>query len=273
MLKDSGLSIAEQKEIISIFRTRFGHNPLHKYIPRIKNTLYSMLLMKVSSVITQIGDMGWTVGRTGLYTIPAIAKALTNQLYGYTTWRFGTMPFNKWLGYKEGKRKSIQGMLTKEDLGVEKIAQEFSGQSASSKFLDWGFKKIGFNAIDRLGKETYCEAVYQKYRTAAKKIVAGKRYLILDEARKKDFYTRLLKVFGTKEATDLVIQDLAQGKLTDDVKLLMFCEICNIQPVSKSEMPEKYLTGNWSRLGYQLKTFTVKMFDVFRREGFIQLFL
>ena len=48
--------------------------------------------------------------------------------------------------------------------------------------------------------------------------------------------------------------------------MLAFAELANFQPVSLSEMPLKYLQANNGRVFYALKSFTIKQFDVMRRE-------
>ena len=48
----------------------------------------------------------------------------------------------------------------------------------------------------------------------------------------------------------------------------MFNKLSDMQPISLSEVPEKYLVGGNGRIFYMLKTFTLKAFDIFRRECF-----
>jgi hypothetical protein len=68
--------------------------------------------------------------------------------------------------------------------------------------------------------------------------------------------------------TAQVVADLKAGKITENVKLYLFNTLADFQPIALSEMPAKYLTGGNGRIFYQLKTFTLKQFDVFRREAF-----
>ena len=53
-----------------------------------------------------------------------------------------------------------------------------------------------------------------------------------------------------------------------DVKLLLWHNLSDMQPVSLSEMPLKYLQNPNGRLLYMLKTFTIKQFDVMRRDSY-----
>ena len=233
----------QQQEIIDILRARFNQRAAAGFIAPIKNTLYMMLMGKVTSAVTQLGDLAWTYHIGGL---TGGTKALVQTLIR-------------------------QQILTKEDLGIERIAAEFVEISKTGKALDLVFKSVGLTAMDRIGKETLCQAAYDKMRKQAKKIVSGKNNFVLDEQKKRNFYVKLLQIFESEKAVDLILKDLAEGKITEDIKFLMFCELCNFQPITLSQMPKKYLDSPNGRIAYQLKTFTLKQFDVYRREGTIRM--
>ena len=74
-------------------------------------------------------------------------------------------------------------------------------------------------------------------------------------------------MFSSDNETNQVITDLQNNNRdSKNVQFLVFSRLLDFQPASKSEMPEKMLTaGNW-RLAYLLKTFTLKQFDIFRRD-------
>ncbi len=72
-------------------------------------------------------------------------------------------------------------------------------------------------------------------------------------------------MFG--DQADQVIEELKSGKMTDNIKYLAFNTLLDFQPVALSEMPQKYLDSPNGRIFYQLKTFSIKALDVFRREG------
>jgi len=76
----------------------------------------------------------------------------------------------------------------------------------------------------------------------------------------------LTPVFG--EDTAEVVADLKSGDITENVKLLAFNELADMQPILLSEMPEQYLKGGNGRIFYMLKTFTLKQFDIYRNEIF-----
>jgi hypothetical protein len=115
------------------------------------------------------------------------------------------------------------------------------------------FKAIGLEWMDNVGKQVYIESRYRVLRSAAKK--GGTK-----------FNEMLGNIFGEEAAT--VAKELKDGTLSDNVKLLLYSELSDVQPISLAEMPVAYLRGgNWRSL-YMLKTYTIKQIDIYRREIF-----
>jgi hypothetical protein len=138
-------------------------------------------------------------------------------------------------------------------LSDQLISAEIGTVGKMAKALDFTFTWSGFKAIDKLGKETLVNAAYNNFQKLAR----------TDKGVQK-----LRKRFGTLFADefDMLMSDLRAGNITENVKMLAFSELSNFQPISLSEMPLKYLQANNGRLFYTLKSFTIKQFDVMRRE-------
>jgi len=154
-----------------------------------------------------------------------------------------------------GIAKSISGKgISIQDLGIENIAQEMNqSKSAVNWLLREGLKWSGFRSIDKLGKETVINGALSKYQKMASKD-PQKLNKILDV------------VFG-KEAPK-VAQDLLNKNITGDVKFLLFNELSDLQPISKIEVPEKYLRSDSGKIFYALKTYQLKLFDIYRNDIF-----
>jgi hypothetical protein len=136
------------------------------------------------------------------------------------------------------------------DIYVHEIGEEWKDNQfgkIGGKLL-WSLQKM-----DTIGKEAYINTVINKYQKAA--------------VRNPDkLKTEISRIFG--EETDSVIKDLAENKISENVKLLAFNETADVQPIAISEMPEYYAKGgNW-RVFYMLRTFTIKRLDMIRRECF-----
>ena len=105
-----------------------------------------------------------------------------------------------------------------------------------------------------MGKETLINATIERIRAQAKK-----------DKLSPDFRRRLENIFG--DETDAVIEEIKSGEITENVKLFAFNTLLDFQPVALSEMPQYYLDLPNGRTLYMLKTFTIKQFDIARREG------
>jgi hypothetical protein len=144
--------------------------------------------------------------------------------------------------------------ITAVDLGIEHaIAHELQRGRGTAKLLHRVFNMSQFNRIDRLGKETIMNAAYRKH-IAEVKTKAG-------EARFRKKYQDQLG-----DRMDETIRDLRNGTVTENVKFLAMNNLGELQPYNMSNMPQAYSDmSNW-RVVYMLKSFTLKQWDVIRRE-------
>jgi hypothetical protein len=111
----------------------------------------------------------------------------------------------------------------------------------------------GLDKIDAFGKNTLINATFNKFQEMANKNEDALR-------------ARLEPIL--EQETNQTIQDIKKGEISENVKLLMFNELADMQPISLSEMPEYYLTSGNGRVFYMLKTFALKRIDIFRNECF-----
>lgn len=139
------------------------------------------------------------------------------------------------------------------DIGFDQtLSEELANPSRTTKILNDIFKLSGFKAVDRLGKEVTMNAALRKNFSMVKSAKGEAAF------RKK-----WQNIFGNE--TDALIADLKAGDVTDNVKLLAFNELADIQPIALMEMPEEYLRSRNGRLLYMLKSFVLKQWDVARR--------
>jgi len=223
--EQSPLTQEQETTLKQILNARINPAMTSKLVGGIKNSTYILTMGNPLSAITQLGDLVWSYDQAGV---------------------FGTL--KSLVGKKKIKVK---------DLGIEKIGQEFTSTTPLASAVDKIFKIVGIAKIDRLGKETLINSVYNKYVKEAKK---GK----LSSQFEKD----LDSYFDSKDVNkrNKLIDDLKNEKITEDVQILVFNKLLDHQPVTQSEMPQSYLEANGGRLLYQLKTFTLKQLDVTRRK-------
>lgn len=199
-------------------------------------------------------------------TMHGAVRAYKNITYIYTMGspissltQLGDLAFSI---YKNGGYRTAKGFIKtvlaqerikKEDIGVFEIAQEFSDRSLSGKLVSKTFDIIGLSFIDKLGKESFINSSYERLLSEAKK-------------NTKEFNDSLVEVFG--DEAKQVKKDLLNKNISGNVKYLLFSELSDFQPISLAEVPEYYLRSGNLKILYMLKTFTLKLFDVYRNEAF-----
>lgn len=157
-----------------------------------------------------------------------------------------------------GPWNTVKAVLKKnkikpEDVGVFEIAAELAEASKSSKALKATLAATGFGKIDRFGKTTLMNASFEKYKVMANK--------------NPDKLMGILKpVFGDKAPK--VLESFKKGEQNYDTQYMVFNDLLDFQPVKLSEMPEYYLTSGNTRILYMLKTYSLKLLDVWRNKVF-----
>lgn len=227
-LEAGKISGHQAKEVSEILRARFLQRGASGIVSSIKNLTYIETMGSVSSAITQIGDVGFSLYKNGYY---ATGKSLLNAIAG-------------------------KSLVTKDDLALQRIAEEFSDRTKLGKALDTVFKLTGLNWMDNLGKETFINGAFERLSKLA-------------ENPTPEFSKEMDLMF--EDSAEQVIKDLQEGNVTPDVKFLLFSELADVQPIALSEMPEYYLTHPNGRFFYMLKTYTIKQIDVFRNEVFLKM--
>lgn len=219
---------SKEQELRDILDARFHEKGTRGIVSAYKNIAYIDTMGNPLSAITQIGDLAWAYYAGGL-TPKGIAGTTKNLV------------------------KAVLGKsnITKEDLGFERISQEFSDADSFSRAVNKVFKVVGLEKMDSIGKETLINTSRDNY----------KRRAIADPKKLKE---EIKGIFGRE--TDNVIADLVAGNPSDNVKYLVYSRVLDFHPAALSEMPEKYLNAGNGRILYMLKSYTLKQIDVFRNE-------
>lgn len=233
LIKEKKLKPEQQDELVGLLKARFNYKPTQKAVQGLKNIGYlTSMGSGFSSFITQLGDLAWAYYNSPKYATKGLAQAFARTLSG------GRMSKNT---------------ITKEDLGIERIGEEFRTVGGLGKAINQVFKYTFLNAMDNIGKEALINTTFYKFQDQAKK----NNHKLVKE---------LKRIFGDESTA--VLEDLKNGnKESDNVKFLLFNKLLDYQPIAMTEMPKSYLTSPRGRIFYALKTFTIKQLDVFRREG------
>jgi hypothetical protein len=155
-----------------------------------------------------------------------------------------------------------ESVISKEDIGIERVSAEVESNSKLANLLDSVLRLTGFLKIDQVGKETLINSIILKYQKIARNEAE-------DVATFEKFENQMQEIF--EDETAELIEDLRNDVISENVKFLAFNELLNFQPVALSEVPETYLTSGNGRVFYILKTWTLKMLDVYRNEVFREM--
>lgn len=222
----------EEKVVRDILDARFHEHGTTGIVNAYKNMAYIDVMGSPISALTQIGDLAWAMYVGKVWTPKGLSSTVKNI----------------------GKAFTKQSEITKEDLGIERIAQEFADGTTLGNAVNWVFRKVGLEKIDTIGKEVLINNALDNYKSMAS-----------TEVGRTELAKQIKPIFGTQ--TDSVINDLLASNPTDNVKMLLYHRLLDFQPVALSEMPEQYLKSGNGRVFYMLKTYTLKQFDVFRNEA------
>lgn len=223
-LDKGSITPAQATELESILRARFNQGKMNAVLRAYKNLSYIDTMGSPISAITQLSGLSYSLSNNGFYrTIKALAST---------------------------KEVSL------EDIGIDRVAQEFEDSGTTAKAVQAVFKAVGLTKLDALDKLTFINSTLARYRKLA-------------QNPDDKLYASLQHIFG--EQTDEVVNDLQTGVVSENVKLLLFNELADMQPITLSEMPEMYLKHPNGRIFYMLKTFTIKQYDVYRKQVFQQI--
>ena len=225
-LADEGLiSPSQEQRVKELLMARFTQRGVsNSLLAGYRDISYMTTMGNFISAITQLGDNAFTLYKNGAY--------------------------DSFIGFAQSFTKNH---ITRADLGIDRIAQEFSEESKTSKAVKEVFKINLIDAMDKMSKETFINASYRRIKRLAKKPT-------------KEFDEMLNNIFG--EEAEQVKEDLKNDYVSRNVKYLLFSDLSDFQPISLSEMPQLYLTSGNGRILYMLKTYTIKQLDIYRNECF-----
>ena len=158
-----------------------------------------------------------------------------------------------------GLRNTVSSMLSEKDvklvdLGLDQMITADMGApiTATAKVLAKLMKVSGFTTVDKLGKETLINSSLKFAQASVKNPKQFAKFKQKHEAIYGDEFPSLVK-------------SLEDGNIDENVKMFLFNELADIQPIALSEFPQGYLDNPNGRILYMLKSFTLKQYDIVRR--------
>ena len=161
--------------------------------------------------------------------------------------------------YYNGIVNTLEGMMpgvskvNLEKLGVvNTITADLTNVGTTGQWLDKFLKLSGFRTIDRFGKKTLVTGFFNNAKKTIK-TEAGRNKFIKENEK---FYD-----------TERLLNRLSAGDMEDnEVLLYLFNKLADVQPITPSEYPLRYLDMPNGKIIYTLKSYSVKAVDQLRRE-------
>tara|TARA_R110000823_G_scaffold225550_1_gene353315 strand:+ start:2019 stop:4991 length:2973 start_codon:yes stop_codon:yes gene_type:complete len=234
--KSGKLTASQVDELTEVLGARFASDGgmMHGGLTTVKNLGYIGTLGDFMSTLTQVADVPNVMGYHGFGNTLKSAWGLKGTLIG---------------------KNGAKGNYGVDDVGMaDSIARELGDAGKFSSTLNTLLKVTGFKKIDRFGKETLMNAVRNKYT---------KQLNPNNVKGVNKFKEKWKNTYGPE--TDQLILDLQKGDKTELTNLHMFTKLSEHQPISYSEYPAAYMNNPNGRILYMLKSFTLKQWDLVRR--------
>ena len=232
-IKAKRVTYEQADNLRKLLKSRFegGEQTMAEALQHIRNLTNVALLGQFGSAATQLGDSVMTIYHHGL--MPTL-KAVKEKLTG-------------------------NAEVSVKDFGlVNHVAEELASSNVTGKALQWVFKKNGFSLLDEFAKGLNLNAGLIKNRGLA-----------ATEKGRAQLAQKYATAFG--EEFPQLVQDLREGKITENVKSLLFSELSDAQPISKMEMSPAYLDNPNGRILFQMRTYMLKQMDIIRRDGYQEI--
>ena len=238
----AGLSDSRLAAVQKVLRARLIDGEQGSGIAQpLKNISYLTLLGNPSSAIVQAGDIGFSAVQNGMFSSTKnLLKQMTRQKFG------DKLKYNI---EEIGLGRTVSAEIANTGKGLDKAVE---------KVFDWS----GFTKVDRVGKTTTINSALDK---ATRVVKLNNKGGLANPKEFQQFKNKWEGVLGKDKFVDMVAA-IRTGRKTDDVGYYLFSELSEVQPISLSQMPVKYLTAKNGKIFYTLKSFALKQFDFARRK-------
>lgn len=231
-IKAGKVSFKEADTLQEMLQARFtgGNRSSNKWIQDAKNIGYMGLLGDAISAATQLADPAISIYANGLRpTLQSLVVQLIPKM-------------------KDEVHMKDFGLL-------DHISEEFVNDRTTARVLNKVFKYGLFTAVDSMGKNVVLNSSLRNARNQVKSSKGLVKFADEWQERFGDEFPQL-------------VTDLQSGVLSEPVKTMLFSKLAKVQPITKLEMPQKYLEMPNGRIIYMLKTFMLKQADLLRNESY-----
>lgn len=156
--------------------------------------------------------------------------------------------------YKHGVGRAVVSLIRSKPIKRDELFTNIAHEFADSNMIKNSLKAVGFDRLDRLNSEAFMGNAFRQAIRQAKK---GSKEI-------KEYADVVFR--GKEDRIAQFMDDMKAGKVTDDVRLYVFNKILDVSPRTMSEMPEAYAKHPNARLFYSMKSYGIKILDVYRND-------
>lgn len=229
----NGLMPDQQDELMELLKSVFNDESPNKFFQAWRDIATLTTLWSPSSTLTQLSDLSFSIYENGWReTLKAV-----------------------WDIFASRKGFDLQ------DMWVVNRWEEYTNINSQKNLLQKAIHNVFtygnfFSQFDTFWKSTFIQSTWRKRQKRAKIWESG------DPQLRKD----IQKWTDDEYMTDKIINDLKKWVFSEDVALVMYMKLWNIQPLTKAQMPKAYLDYPNRRIFYQFKTFGIKQLDYVLQE-------
>jgi hypothetical protein len=232
LLLDLPITSEQRTTAMNAINARLSQSGTRGAVRKLKDLTLMMTIGNPLSAITQLGDQGFNIFDNGAYGVGGIFKAIG------------------------GKDRVV------DEFDLENALREFAQdprEGGTAKLLDKILSISGLKQMDIFGKESYFQGMMGS--------IQGGNY---------ESYLERFDVYGEflegEESADWKLQEaydsIVEGKPNENAIYMLHSELAKRQPVSLSEMPQKFLTAGNGRIFYVLKSFAIRAVNSAFTAGF-----
>jgi hypothetical protein len=161
--------------------------------------------------------------------------------------------------YSHGPFRTLASFFRAKPIKRDEMFTEIAHEFSDSKFLKNSLKVVGFDRLDRLNNEAYMANAFREATKFARK-GKGSGFKALNEY--VDVVFR-----GDELRKAKFLDDIKAKKVTEDTRLYIFNKVLDVDPRALSEMPEAYAKHPNARIFYSMKSYGIKVLDMYRTEA------
>lgn len=229
----NNLSPEQQDELMDLLKALFNDESPNKFVQTWRDLWTLTTLWSPSSTLTQLWDLSFSVYENGRRETLKAIRDIRCKKKAFDLQEMWVL--NRW----------------------EEYTNINSQKNLLQKAIHNVFKLTFFSTFDTFWKSTFIQSTRRKRQKRANVWENWDPQLIKD----------IMKITDDEYTTIKIINDLKNWVFSQEVALVMYMKLWNIQPLTKAQMPKAYLNNPNGRLFYQFKTFWIKQLDYVLQEA------